>query len=122
MLGKERNQMSSAKSKRRDTFSIMAQILEIAKEGTLKTQIMYKANLSFTQLNNYIQFMVMNNLIAHKTIEGREVYFITLKGFNFLEMYSNLLQLLKTETSREVKVSTKTRSKTKTHSRSVQAP
>jgi predicted transcriptional regulator len=101
----------------------MAQILEIAKEGTLKTQIMYKANLSFTQLNNYIQFMVMSNLIAHKTIEGKEVYFITVKGFNFLEMYCDLISLLRTETSSsEVKVSTKTRSKTKAHSRNVQEP
>ena len=39
----------------------MADILEIAKEGTLKTQIMYKANLSFTQLSDYLSFMLNNN-------------------------------------------------------------
>ena len=77
----------------------MAQILEITKEGTLKTQIMYKANLSFTQLNDYLQFMLKNNLITHKTREGREVYIITLKGFNVLQMHTELLQMLRTEIS-----------------------
>jgi predicted transcriptional regulator len=73
----------------------MAQILEITKEGILKTQIMYKANLSFTELNNYLQFMLKHNLIIHKTHEGREVYVITLKGLDFLQIHSELLQLLR---------------------------
>lgn len=89
----------------------MAQILEITKEGTLKTQIMYKANLSFTQLNEYLQFMLINNLITRKTLEGRDVYVITLKGSNFLQMYSELIQLLKTQINiPKIKISTKTRS------------
>ena len=41
-------------SKRRDRLYIIAEILEIAREGTLKTQVMYRANLSFTQLNDYL--------------------------------------------------------------------
>jgi len=101
----------------------MAQILEITKEDTLKTQIMYKANLSFTQLHDYIQFMLNSNLIIHKTREGREVYFITVKGLGFLQMYSNLFQLLRTgSSSMKVKIPSKTRSKPKTYSRNVQAP
>jgi predicted transcriptional regulator len=101
----------------------MAQILEITKEATLKTQIMYKANLSFTQLNDYLQFMLNNNLIIHKTCEGREVYIITLKGFSFLQMHSELVQLLRTgSSSMKVKIPSKTRSKPKTYSRNVQAP
>ena len=100
----------------------MAQILEITKEGTLKTQIMYKANLSFTQLNDYTQFMLINNLITHKTREGREVYVITLKGLNFLQMHSELLQLLRTDDGPKVKISPKTRSKSKTYPGNVQEP
>ena len=37
--------------KRRDRLYILAEILAIAKNGYLKTQIMYRANLSFAQLN-----------------------------------------------------------------------
>jgi len=77
----------------------MAQILEITKEDSLKTQIMYKANLSFTQLHDYLQFMLSNNLILHKNREGREVYVISAKGLSFLQMYSELLQLLRTGTT-----------------------
>ena len=96
MLVGQGSKIFSAKSKRRDAFGIMAQILEITKEGTLKTQIMYRANLSFTQLNEYLHFMVINKLITRKAKEGREVYAITPKGFNFLQMHSDLIQLLKT--------------------------
>jgi predicted transcriptional regulator len=39
----------------------MAAIIEIAIEGTLKTQIMYKANLSFTQLTEYLPLMLDRN-------------------------------------------------------------
>ena len=49
--------------KRRDKLYIIAEILEIAKEGILKTQIMYRANLSFTQLNEYLKFMLKINLL-----------------------------------------------------------
>ena len=99
----------------------MAEILEITQEDALKTKIMYKANLSFTQLNTYLQFMVINDLITHKTFEGREVYVITLKGFNFLQMHGALLQLLKVEMP-QVQISPKTHSKPKARSRNVQAP
>jgi predicted transcriptional regulator len=87
--------MLSAKPKRRNQLSIMANILEIAKEGTLKTQIMYKANLSFTQLNDYLSFMLNNNLIVPTHLEGKELYIITEKGSDFLIKHSELLQLLK---------------------------
>jgi predicted transcriptional regulator len=51
-------------SKRRDKLYIIAEILEIAKEGTLKTQIMYRANLSFTQLNDYLKIYVKNKIVG----------------------------------------------------------
>ena len=73
------NQILSAKSKRRRyAIVIMAQILEITKEGTLKTQIMYKANLSFTQLNELCSVHGYEQFNSPKTFEGREVYVITI--------------------------------------------
>jgi len=74
----------------------MAEILEIAKEGTLKTQIMYKANLSFTQLHDYLKFMLNNNLITQTNREGKEIYVVTKKGLDFLQRHSELISLLKT--------------------------
>jgi predicted transcriptional regulator len=80
-------------------MDIMTEILKIAKEGILKTQIMYKANLSFTQLNDYLKFMLNNNLINQTNIEGKEVYVITEKGLNFLQRHNELTKLLKTRSN-----------------------
>ena len=84
-------------SKRRDKLFIMAEILEIAKEGVLKTQIMYRANLSFTQLNEYIRFMLKISLLSKNSTNGRSTYRSTDKGLNFLQRYIELAELLKTD-------------------------
>jgi len=81
--------------KRRDRLYIIAEILEIAKDGTLKTQIMYKANLSFSQLNEYLNFLVNLNLLESKQINGKTIYKTTDKGFKYLDSYKEILQLLK---------------------------
>src|SRR5512137_2511913 len=61
-------------SKRRDKLCIIAEVLEIAKEGTLKTQIMYKANLSFAQLNDYLKFMLKIELLQKLVEQGKDIY------------------------------------------------
>ncbi len=88
---------SNPTSKRRDKLFIIAEILEIAKEGTLKTQIMYRANLSFTQLNEYIEFMLKIDLLSRTNINGKYTYRSTDKGLNFLQRYVELTELLKTD-------------------------
>jgi len=82
-------------SKRRDRFSIVSEILEIAKEGTLKTQIMYKANLSFTQLNDYLEFMLETTLLTKFPTRGKTRYAATEKGLDFLQRYCELTEILK---------------------------
>ena len=84
-------------SKRRDKLYIIAEILEIAKDGVLKTQIMYRANLSFTQLNEYVRFMLRNELLGKVILNEKELYKATLKGLNFLQRYHEITELLKTE-------------------------
>ena len=84
-------------SKRRDKLCIIAEVLEIAKEGTLKTQIMYKANLSFAQLNEYLRFMLKIKLIQKLTNQGKDIYLTTEKGLDFLQRQCELTELLKTE-------------------------
>lgn len=42
-------------SKNRDTISLIAAVLEVAKTGATKTRIMYKANLSFKLLKKYLE-------------------------------------------------------------------
>jgi predicted transcriptional regulator len=83
--------------KRRDKLSIIAEILEIAKGGTLKTRIMYSANLSFVQLNAYLKFMLQAHLIDKFVYVGKEVYQATEKGLDFLQRRREIVALLETE-------------------------
>jgi len=82
------------KNKRRDKLSIIAEIIDIAKEGALKTQIMYRANLSFAQLGEYLTIMSSTDLLEKFNDSGREVYGATEKGLNFLERHSELVELI----------------------------
>lgn len=84
-------------TKRRDQLSIIANILDSAREGTRKTQIMYRANLSFTQLNEYITFLSDQGLIRHHKVKEKEIYIATVKGVLFAQMYHELLDMIKTQ-------------------------
>lgn len=88
---------SNPSAKRRDKLFIIAEILEIAKDGSLKTQIMYRANLSFTQLNDYLNFMLRISLLEKILQNDRETYRATDKGVDFLQRYHEITELLKTE-------------------------
>lgn len=88
---------SNPSSKRRDRLYIIAEILEIARDGTLKTQVMYRANLSFTQLNDYLKFMVRINLLNKDFENNKDIYRATDKGVDFLQRYREIVELLKAE-------------------------
>jgi predicted transcriptional regulator len=80
--------------KRRNRVYIIAEILTIAKEGSLKTQIMYRANLSFAQLNEYLSFLTKMHLLKIHNENGRKIYRTTAKGNKYLEKYKDIANLL----------------------------
>lgn len=81
-------------SKRRDKLVIMAEIMDIAKHGALKTQIMYRANLSFSQLKDYLRLLTDSNLLARSIRDGKQVYRATEKGIDFLNRHEGIMGLL----------------------------
>src|SRR5690242_9454254 len=64
--------------KYRSRTEIIETILEIASQGATKTKIMYKAYLSYSQLNQYMSFLIESKLIECKP--GSEIYILTEKG------------------------------------------
>ena len=80
--------------KRRDRLYIIAEILTIAKGGCLKTQIMYRANLSFAQLNEYLSFLIKMDLLKVNNENRRNTYRTTAKGEKYIEKYNDLANLL----------------------------
>ena len=88
---------SNPSTKRRDKLYIIAEILEISREGSLKTQIMYRANLSFTQLNDYLKFMLKISLLEKVLMNEKDIYRATVKGLDFLQRYNEITELIKSE-------------------------
>jgi len=74
--------------KNRDRVEIVADILEICRNDTRKTSIMYQANLSFELLTKYLRLLQQANLI--KIGEDSSLYSATEKGIEFLKQYYQL--------------------------------
>lgn len=89
--------MLEAKQRRRDKLSIIANILEISRGGILKTQIMYRANLSYTQLKKYLYLLLSSGLMAKTILEGKDIYVVTVEGAGFLGGYRELTKVLQSE-------------------------
>jgi predicted transcriptional regulator len=78
--------------KYRSRTEITAQILESAMGGITKTKIMYKAFLSYAQLKEYLEVLEVNGLLEYQQSEER--YRTTAKGSKFLDIYSQMGQLV----------------------------
>jgi predicted transcriptional regulator len=85
---------SFSSRRRRDRSLIIAEILVVAKELALKTQIMYKTNLSFAQLNEYLSLLLNLNLLKAVKISEKTIYETTDKGLRYLQSYRKIRELL----------------------------
>lgn len=84
-------------SKRRDKLAIAAEITEAAKKGITKTQVMYQANLSFNQLNQYLATLISSKIIEVIKVQGKDNYKTTKKGKEFLQKYKEIMELISDE-------------------------
>ena len=97
------NESAETPRKRRDRLYIIAEILVIAKDGSLKTQIMYRANLSFAQLNEYLNFLLKRELLKVNAENRKTFYKTTSKGVKYLENYEEISNLLRKEKGNPVR-------------------
>ena len=79
---------------KRGHFEIIREILELSRKPAKKTSILYKCNLSFSQLQKYLDFIISRNLLTNLKNDGKITYMITEKGNKFLEEYERLNNLL----------------------------
>jgi predicted transcriptional regulator len=82
--------------KYRSRTDIFASILQSANDpkGVGITTIMYKSFLSHYQLKKYLSIMLENGLLKHEAEE--HLYKITEKGLRFLQLFSNINDLIDT--------------------------
>ena len=76
----------------RTRIEILADILNVAHNGALKTHILYKANLSHRQLEKYLAFLIQQGMIVKVTgqTDRGSTYRVTEKGIEFLKDYARL--------------------------------
>ena len=81
-------------SKRRDRHDIVAEILETARGGAIKTHIMYKAKLSYAQVSEYVPLLIDKGLLENCTVKKHRQMKLLLKtteqGERFLENLRSL--------------------------------
>ena len=80
----------------RTRIEILATILKVASNGSLKTHIMYKANLSHRQLERYLTFLEERGLLTerHDGGIGSRMYHVTDRGVDFLREYAHISEFI----------------------------
>jgi len=85
-------------NRRRDRHEIVAEILKTAREGRIKTHIMYKAKLSYSQINTYLKLLVDKGFLENHTVKRKRqtvtIYKTTSKGVLYVESIETVNQLL----------------------------
>lgn len=90
------------KPKRRDKLVIMAEIINICRIGSTKTNMMAKGNLSFSQLNQFLFVLSQSGLIEKSAWDGRIIYRATPKGLEFKKIQHQIVELLNDNTQKTI--------------------
>lgn len=78
--------------KYRSRTDIITAILGTAEGGATKTRLMYGAFLSYSQMKEYLEFLLAKNLISYE--EGTGTYRPTEDGMNLLRTFEGINQLI----------------------------
>jgi predicted transcriptional regulator len=82
-------------AKKRNKITIIYDILYSIREkrGKIKpTHLLYKSNLSYQRLNQYIEELKQKQFVEEIEQKGKKMFTITEKGLKFLEEYQKILE------------------------------
>ena len=85
---------------RRSEIEIIGEILTLSRNGAKKTEILYQGNLSYTQLQKYLPFLVEKDILEERFVNNGndsscKLYEITEKGSLLLvNIHKVLAQLI----------------------------
>ena len=86
---------------RRSSIEVIADILRLGEAG--KTEIMYSANMSYAQLQKYLDFLLQLQLIDKVKLGNPTVsYRVTEKGLNLLNKICVILEMLEAKELDEI--------------------
>lgn len=78
----------------RSRLEILSNILSLCVKEKKKTQIMYRANLSYQQLCLYLEFLTSMDLLSVITNNKKTLYKTTVKGLSFLRDFEKIKSTL----------------------------
>lgn len=82
-------------NQRRSDIEIISDMLEVGENGAGKTQIMYGANMSYSQIQKYLGFLMGHGFVDKMKMGNPSVtYQVTDSGLKLLELISNLKEML----------------------------
>jgi len=82
-------------NQRRSNIEIIADMLRVGENGAGKTEIMYSANMSYSQLQKYLSFLLSHGLISKVAVGNPVVtYHVTDKGEKLLKNINNIMEIL----------------------------
>jgi len=92
---------TETKFKNRSGLEILASIISAAVGGARKTHVMYRANLSHSQLQRYLAFLEVRGLVRviESSTGNAAIYESTERGVQFLRDYERLERYLDTANS-----------------------
>ncbi len=88
---------------RRSNIEIIADMLKVGENGAGKTRIMYNANLSYSQIQKYLGFLMSQGFIDRIEMGNPAVtYQVTDSGLKLLESINNVVEMLSLEDDNEL--------------------
>jgi predicted transcriptional regulator len=76
-------------------MEVKIDILQAIAEGAGRpTHIMYRSNLSWAVMRNFIKMLEEQGLVVSTVVEGRKNYVLTQKGNRVLDTYANVRKQL----------------------------
>ena len=83
-------------SRRRSNIEIIADMLKVGENGAGKTKIMYSANMSYSQIQKYLGFLVSQGFIDKVEVDSPVVnYQVTESGLKPLQLINSLKEMLR---------------------------
>ena len=82
-------------NQRRSNIEIIGEMLRIGANGAGKTEIMYSANMSYSQIQKYLKFLLAQGLIHKVELSNPHVtYVVTEKGNSLRKCIELVLETL----------------------------
>jgi predicted transcriptional regulator len=80
--------------RRRSSIQIIADMLRVGENGAGKTEIMYTANMSYSQIQRYLDYLVSQGFIDKVNMDTMIAYRVTDSGFKLLKAIDTLMEML----------------------------